>query len=102
MVHYFKNKMKGYMYMLKFQKQGSCLCSISFILIVFCSTFSSVVFAGAPAWQGPYIGAYVGGGFANNHASTNVGTVTGTSYFATSADINAVNNSGTSTNNPGS
>lgn len=37
----------------------------------------------------------MGGGFGNNHGSTNVGSVTNTSYFTTSAAINAVNNAGT-------
>ncbi|STX40318.1 Opacity protein and related surface antigens [Legionella donaldsonii] len=46
-------------------------------------------------WQGPYAGFYLGGGFGNNHISTHAGSVTNTSYFATSADIDAVNNAGT-------
>lgn len=60
------------------------------------------VFAAPSIWQGPYIGVYLGGGIGNNHASTNVGMLTDASYFTTSADINAVNDSGTSTNTPSS
>lgn len=53
-------------------------------------------------WQGPYLGVYAGGGFGHNHTSTNVGGVTSTSYFTTSANIGAVNNAATSTNTPSS
>lgn len=69
----------------------------SFIFI----SFSLPVFA-TPLWQGPYVGAYLGGGFGSNHASTNVGTVTSTSYFLTPADIGAVNGAGSSDNTPSS
>ncbi len=70
--------------------------------------FASLLFFTMPAsvlatgltWQGPYVGAYLGGGFGNNHVSTNAGSVTGTSYFTTSADINAVTNAGTWTKDP--
>jgi outer membrane immunogenic protein len=51
-------------------------------------------------WQGPYAGAYLGGGFGNNRISTNAGSVASTSYFATSTDINAVNNAGTWSKDP--
>lgn len=70
------------------------------LLISFSMLASVVVLAATPKWQGPYVGAYLGGGLGNHHASTNVGTVTNTSYFLTSADINAVNNAGTSVKNP--
>lgn len=51
---------------------------------------STSVSANALPWQGPYAGIYLGGGFGNNHMSTNAGNPTNTSYFTTSADINAV------------
>lgn len=57
-------------------------------------SISASVLANPLPWQGPYAGVYIGGGFGNNHVSTNTGTVTNTSYFITSADINAVNNAG--------
>lgn len=56
----------------------------------------------ASSWQGPYAGAYFGGGFGENHFSTATGSVTGSSYFTTSADVGAVNGAGTSRNNPSS
>jgi outer membrane immunogenic protein len=56
----------------------------------------------AATWQGPYVGAFLGEGFGNNHTSTSTGSVTDTSYFTTPADINSVNNAGTSTKNPAS
>jgi opacity protein-like surface antigen len=46
-------------------------------------------------WQGPYAGVYAGAGVATNHLSTNTGTVTDTSYFATEVGVNAINNAGT-------
>lgn len=61
---------------------------------------STSALAAVSSWQGPYIGAYVGGGFGNTSISTNAGTVTDTSYFSNAADINAVNRAGTSTNTP--
>lgn len=54
----------------------------------------------AATWQGPYAGAYLGGGFGSNHFSTNAGTVTGASYFTTNADVNAVNTAGSSQHSP--
>lgn len=63
---------------------------------IFISLFSisAPVLANPQSWLGPYAGIYLGGGFGNNHVSTNAGSVTNTSYFTTSADINAVNNAG--------
>ncbi len=51
-------------------------------------------------WQGPYVGIYLGGAFGNSETYTSAGSVTNTSYFATSTDINAVNNAGTWTKEP--
>ncbi len=51
-------------------------------------------------WQGPYAGAYLGGGYGDNHISTTAGSVSDTSYFTSAADINSVNNKGTWTKNP--
>lgn len=62
----------------------------------------SICVAATPSWQSPYVGVYLGGGFGNNKASTDVGAVTDTSYFLTQADINAVNNAGTFNKNPSS
>ncbi len=56
-------------------------------------------------WQGNYVGIFMGGGFGSNQVSTNAGTAAGT-YFANftnpTADINAVNNSGSYTDHPSS
>lgn len=76
------------------------LCYAFTFLFVFFSS-SSIAQATAYHWQGPYAGAFLGGGFGNNHLSTNTGSVTDTSYFLSQADINAVNNAGSSTSNKG-
>lgn len=86
----------------KMHHQGKRHPVFSFLPLIFLLILSSTALAQVSIWQGPYVGAYLGGGFANNHASTNAGTVTATSYFTTSADIGAVNDSGTSVNNPSS
>lgn len=80
-------------------RQGSLRYLFISLLFISCSTPTSAVLA-EPNWQSPYVGAYVGGAYGSNHASTNVGSVTSTSYFLNSANVNAVNNAGTSTNNP--
>ncbi len=69
-----------------------------YLFIVFTLGASSVN-AALPDWQGSYLGAYLGGGFGNSDLTTHTGTVTSTSYFITTADINAVNYAGTSGNN---
>lgn len=51
------------------------------------------VFASVAIWQAPYVGGYIGGGFGNNHAATNVGFVTDTSYLVNVADIQTINSS---------
>lgn len=61
---------------------------------------SLTALAATPTWQGPYVGAYLGGGLGSNRTYTDAGTVTSTSYFTTSADINAVNNGGSWSDNP--
>lgn len=63
------------------------------------SFFISASAAVSP-WHGPYLGAYLGDAFGYNRASTNTGSVTDTSYFTTTADINTVNNAGTYSSNP--
>lgn len=78
--------------------QGRLRNIINTLLFTSFSVAASATIA-APAWQGPYVGVYAGGGFGNNHTSTNAGSVSDTSYFTTSADINAVNNAGTATTN---
>jgi outer membrane immunogenic protein len=42
------------------------------------------------SWQGPYLGAYGGAGFAYHSYSANAGSVTTTSYFSSANDISAV------------
>lgn len=71
---------------------ASCLLSSSILAPVFAT----------PNWQGPYLGAYLGGGFGNNHSSVNAGSTTDTSYFTTSNDINSVNDTGTWIKSPSS
>jgi opacity protein-like surface antigen len=83
--------MKGFVYAM--QKTARCLLAISL-------SISSAAVAAKPLnWQGPYVGAHFITAFANSHASTNVGAVTGSSYFTTAADVNAVNSSGTGSEN---
>lgn len=77
------------------------LCYVfTFLFISFVMPTQALALATTPTWQGPYIGAYLGGGSGNDHLSTHSGSVTTTSYFTTPADINAVNQAGTSTNRP--
>lgn len=79
--------------------QRNFLRAFTFLLLSF--SMPASVLAATLMWQGPYAGAYLGGGFGNINPSTNAGSATSTSYFSTSADINAVNNAGTWTNNAG-
>lgn len=81
------------------QKLTFCYEFASLLLISSTITFAATNTT-TTHWQGPYIGAYLGGGFSNNHLSTDTGNVTDTSYFTNSADINAINNAGTSTQHP--
>lgn len=60
------------------------------------------LFATTPTWQGPYLGAFLGGGFGNDQMSTHVGNVTSSSYFASPNDLHATQNAGTSTKGPSS
>jgi outer membrane immunogenic protein len=80
--------------------------NLRYVFTSFFSIFLSIIIPEALAathtWQGPYIGAYLGGGFGTNQVSTDAGTVTDTSYFTTQADINSVNNAGTWSQNPNS
>lgn len=71
-----------------------------FASLLFSFLLPASVLATPFTWQGPYVGVYIGGGFGNNRLSTNAGSVTDTSYFTTTANINAVNNTGTWTKNP--
>lgn len=68
--------------------------------LLFSFAMPAPVLATPLTWQGPYVGAYLGGGFGSDHISTSAGGVTSTSYFTTSADINSVNNAGTWTEYP--
>lgn len=70
-----------------------------FTLISLFFTASAMAEQTSP-WSGPYIGAYLGAGIGNNKVSTNVGGVSDTSYFTTTADVNAVNNAGSYNKNP--
>lgn len=85
--------------MLDMRVSKNLYCSASLLFIPFLAPSS---IAATSTWEGTYVGAYLGGGFGNQHASTNVGNLNNTSYFATQADINAVNNAGTSTQSPSS
>lgn len=69
------------------------LCRLFTSLLLSFSTPVSVL-AATLTWQGPYMGAYMGGGYGKNQVYTNAGRVTDTSYFPTSVDINSVNHSG--------
>lgn len=77
-------------------------CSQRHLHTLFFSLFflSSPVFALQYHWQGPYVGAYLGEELGYNHVSTDVGSVTDTSYFSTSSDINAVDHAGSSSSYP--
>lgn len=61
-------------------------------VFIFLLAIPTSVLANTLPWQGPYVGLYLGGNFANNTVSTNTGSVTNTSYFVTDADVNSVNN----------
>jgi outer membrane immunogenic protein len=73
-----------------------------FLLFIYSSLQGSTALAAPATWQGPYLGIYLGGGFGSNHLSTNAGSVTDTSYFSNATDINAINEAGSSTNDPNS
>jgi len=45
-------------------------------------------------WQGPYIGAFIGGAWGDYGTNLDVGTISSTSYFSNQLNINAVNQSG--------
>jgi outer membrane immunogenic protein len=73
----------------------------AFASLLFCLSIPASVFASTPTWQGPYVGAYAGGAVGNNDLTSGAGRVTSSSYFTTSADINAVSNAGSWTKNSG-
>lgn len=85
--------MKGLMSMPNHIHKRSLRWIFTFSLI--CS--ASIVHAAQYHWQGPYLGAFVGGGFGNNATTTDVGIVSSTSYFTNSSDINSVNSNGSKT-----
>jgi outer membrane immunogenic protein len=71
------------------------------IFISASTTFLSISVLAAPYnWQGPYLGAFLGGAFSSNDLTSNVSPATDVSYFLTPADVTAVNNSGTSSDDP--
>lgn len=69
-------------------------------LFICCFMPNKTVLAAQSTWQGSYLGAYLGGAFGHNYTAADVGTVTDSSYFSTSTNINAVNDTGTSAQNP--
>lgn len=75
------------------------LCTSLLFLSCFLSATQTLA-SSAKQWQGPYLGVFTGGSSGNNHTTTYTGAVTDTSYFQTSADINAVNSSGSTNNDP--
>lgn len=58
------------------------------------SAFSAVNPENKNIWVGSFISGYVGGAWSNSNASTNVGEVTPTSHFASTNNINSVNQNG--------
>ncbi len=83
----------------KIYRQKSVKNVFAFLLFI-SSLIQSPTILAAPGREGPYVGAYFGGGFGNNDASTKAGDATSTSYFGTLADIEAVNNAGSWSDNP--
>ena len=75
---------------------------VKFRFVAFSSLILFPVLSFAVHWQGPYVGAYLGGGIANNQISTNTGNVTDSSYFPTTVDVNAVSGAGSVSNTPNS
>lgn len=55
--------------------------------------------AASSFWQGPYTGINVGGAFSSQDISTQIGSVTNSSYFTSSSDINAVSNASSANQN---
>jgi outer membrane immunogenic protein len=51
-------------------------------------------------WSGPYLGAYIGGAWGQSNLDTDAGSVTGSSYYISTSDINAVNQSGSPSLSP--
>jgi outer membrane immunogenic protein len=69
------------------------------LLLLSSQAFSAaIVQPPAPApkiWQGPYVGAFIGGAFGDYDTTLDVGTITATSYFVNQDCINALNQAGT-------
>lgn len=78
------------------------LSSLSVSLLLGFSSLYSATALAAHSWEGPYMGAYVGGAVGDNKVSTDVGDITDVSYFASSANSDAVNHAGSYTAHPGS
>lgn len=64
------------------------------------SAYSETMGPSAPVWDGPFIGGYIGGAWANSDIVTDVGPVTSTSYFVSVANANSVNQSASGKVNP--
>ncbi|HLB56883.1 MAG TPA: hypothetical protein VJK30_06120 [Coxiellaceae bacterium] len=60
----------------------------------------AISFANTSPWQGSYVGAFLAGDVGYDYAATDVGAASSTNYFQNTADVNAVNNSGTSIFHP--
>lgn len=73
---------------------------IGILLITCFTTAYAIADSTSLQWSGPYIGAYLGGATASTYVKTNTGTVASTSYFITSSNIAAVNQSGSGTLKP--
>ncbi|TAL65187.1 MAG: porin family protein [Legionella sp.] len=51
-----------------------------------------------PVWDGPYLGGYIGGAWANSDITTNSGpAIPGVTYFVADVNVNSVNQSGSGT-----
>lgn len=61
-------------------------------------SFSTPALATEYNWQGSYLGIYTGGALGSSNFSTEAGAVSDSSYFASAADIGAVNSAGNSSN----
>lgn len=69
------------------------LCLCCFFCLIMTSTSHAFT-----SWQGSYLGAYLGGGYASQDINTHAGSVNASSYFSSTSDTQAVSRSGSPNN----
>lgn len=83
-----------------YQKKLKYIFALIFILSNTQVLSSVAIETPNPLWKNAYIGGFIGGAFGNYKTNTNTGSLSDTSYFTSSANMNAVNQSGSTSTNP--